>query len=96
MIPEDPKNRYYYGMRNQNYYQNNMVAVPLNDPNDGNVKQGEFRQQLDGRQNQYYYSQMRNNEYKRFVGKNRVIGNNERELEHQIDPKIIYVANEII
>ena len=44
MVPDDPRNRFYYGMKNQNYYSNNMIQVPLNDPNDGNIKNGEFRQ----------------------------------------------------
>ena len=43
MVPEDPKNKYYYGMSNPNYYNHNMVNVPLNDMNDGNYKKGIFR-----------------------------------------------------
>jgi hypothetical protein len=39
---------------------------------------------------------MRGNEYKKNLGSNRIVGNNEREPENQIDPKIIDSANEIL
>jgi hypothetical protein len=51
MIPDDQKNRYYYGMSNPTYYAHNMVNVPSGDINDGNIKKGEFKMQAEGRQN---------------------------------------------
>lgn len=73
-----------------------MVNIPNNDINDGNFHKGEFRPLMDGRQNNYYYGQMRANEYKKFLGDQRVLGNNERDEEHQLDPRIIDTANEIL
>lgn len=55
LVPDDPKNKYYYGMNNHNYYQHNLVNVPHGDIHDGNFKQGNYEQQNEGRQNEYYY-----------------------------------------
>lgn len=35
MAPNDQKNRYYYGMKNPNYYQHNMVQIQHGDENEG-------------------------------------------------------------
>lgn len=85
LVPDNPKNRFYYGMNNNTYYNHNNVFVPSGDINDGNLNaNGLFTLQPEGRQNEYYYSQMRANEFKRHLGMNRILGNNERENE--IDP----------
>ena len=95
LAPDDPKNRFYYGMNNNGYYGHNNVFVPSGDVNDGNLNsQGNFNLQPEGRQNGYYYSQMRANEFKRHLGTHRILGNNERQS--QIDPKIIETANAIL
>jgi hypothetical protein len=56
-----------------------MINVARGDINDGNYIKGNFHLQGEGRQTGYYYNQMRGNEYKHFLGKERVLGNNERE-----------------
>ncbi|CDW80428.1 UNKNOWN [Stylonychia lemnae] len=95
LAPDDPKNRFYYGMNNQGYYNHNNVYVPSGDINDGNLMaNGNFRLQAEGRQNGYYYSQMRANEFKKHLGVGRILGNNERQSE--IDPKILDTANAIL
>ena len=68
LVPDDPKHRYYYGMSNPSYYHHNQITTDLGDPNDGHILNGDFRVQADGRQNGYYYSQMRGNEYKKNLG----------------------------
>jgi len=37
LAPDDPKNRFYYGMNNNGYYGHNNVFVPSGDVNDGNL-----------------------------------------------------------
>lgn len=49
LVPDDQKNRFYYGMNNPNYYQHNMVNIASGDINDGNFIKGDFRPQVDGR-----------------------------------------------
>lgn len=81
-------------MSNPSYYSHNMVNVASGDINDGNMHNGNFLVQPEGRQNGYYYSQMRANEFKKNLGDGRIMGNNERDSE--IDPKIIETANGIL
>jgi hypothetical protein len=49
LVPDDPKNKYYYGMSNPTYYQHNMTNVVSGDQNDGNIVNGDFNVQQDGR-----------------------------------------------
>ena len=49
LVPDDPRNKFYYGMNNNNYYSHNMVNVPSGDLNDGNFHKGEFRPEMNGR-----------------------------------------------
>lgn len=50
LAPDDPKNRFYYGMNNNGYYNHNNVFVPSGDINDGNLmSNGNFRLQAEGR-----------------------------------------------
>jgi hypothetical protein len=39
---------------------------------------------------------MRGNELKRNLGSNRVLGNNERGEDRQIDPKVVNIANDML
>ena len=95
LAPDDARNRFYYGMNNNNYYSHQNVFVENGDVNDGNLMaNGNFRVQPEGRQNGYYYTQMRANEYKRSLAVGRILGNNERESP--IDPKILATANSIL
>lgn len=56
LVPDDEKNRFYYGMNNGNYYQHNMINVNVGDANDGVFKNGDFFAAQEHRQTQYYYS----------------------------------------
>lgn len=49
LVPDDPKNKFYYGMSNPSYYSHNMINVASGDQNDGAMVNGNFKTQQAGR-----------------------------------------------
>jgi len=78
LVPHDPKNRFYYGMKSNSYYGHTKPEVP--EINKGVVIDGNFYPNTDpaeaSGQDTYYKRQMLNNEFKNFAGP-RVLANNE-------------------
>jgi len=94
LVPNDPKNRYYYGMKTDKYYGYAQPKVPEN--NKGSILNGEFYKADDNvADNGYYKRQMAANEFKDYIGP-RVKANNERPEDEQLDPRIIDTANFIL
>lgn len=94
LVPTDPKNKFYYGMKTDKYYGYARPNIP--DSNKGSVINGVFfpeeNKQVD---NAYYKRQMAANEFKDYAGP-RVLANNERPEDEQLDPRIIDTANFIL
>lgn len=94
MVPNDPKNRFYYGKKNDNYYGFAQPKIPEN--NKGTILNGNFYPIDESTvTNGYYKRQMAANEFKDYTGP-RAKANNERPEDEQLDPRIIDTANFIL
>jgi len=94
LVPNDPKNKFYYGMKTDKYYGYSDPKIPDNNKGtilDGNFYAADEKSISSG----YYKKQMAANEYKDFIGP-RVKANNERSEQEQLDPRIIDTANLIL
>ena len=49
LLPDDNRNKFYYGMSNPTYYGHNSCNVASGDINDGNYREGDFKLQIEGR-----------------------------------------------
>lgn len=87
-------NRFYYGMKTDKYYGYAEPKIP--DNNKGMILNGDFytadESSIAGG---YYKRQMAANEFKDYIGP-RVLANNERAEDEQLDPRIIDTANLIL
>ena len=83
LVPNDPKNKYYYGMKTGSYYGHTKPDIP--DVNRGTIVEGNFFPTTDAMEASnvevgYYKRQMAANEFKNFNAP-RVLANNERAAE---------------
>ncbi|CAI2364818.1 unnamed protein product [Moneuplotes crassus] len=94
LVPNDPKKKFYYGVKNEKYYGYAQPKIPEN--NRGEVIDGIFYPLDEGSlSNGYYQRQMAGNEGKNFQAP-RVKANNERPEDEKLDPRIIETANMIL
>lgn len=98
LVPHDPKNKFYYGMKTGSYYGHTKPIVP--EINRGVTIEGNFypmndQEEAAGVEQGYYKRQMAANEFKNFNAP-RVLANNERPPDERLDPKVIDSANSIL
>jgi hypothetical protein len=97
LVPHDPKNWFYYGMKTKSYY--GMAKPEVPEINKGVIIEGNFYPTNDpaeaSGQESYYKRQMGNNEFKNFTGP-WVLANNERMPDERVDPRIIDTSNAIL